>query len=124
MSSILRKIVEKSRSKSRSKSPVKRSTKQPNQADNEFEHWTHPGDHSRPMSMGRMPPMIRTQYVDERAEVSYNVNNLSVLRTCVFSKVQSPNRRSLGVEFLRFVSKFQHLLSAKRKINVFFSYND
>ncbi|KAI6190531.1 BTB domain-containing protein [Aphelenchoides bicaudatus] len=68
MANFLRKFVEKSRSKSRSKSPVKRPNKQQsNHVYNDFEPWVHPGDRqSYPQQ--RMPPMIRTQYVDENAE--------------------------------------------------------
>lgn len=81
MANFLRRFVEKSRSKSRSKSPTKRPPKPPNHADmgfgGEFEahnHWQHPMSYDQRPQIGsqplqRMPPMIRTQYVDERAEV-------------------------------------------------------
>lgn len=75
MANFLRRFVEKSRSKSRSKSPTKRAP-QP-VVNHEFDdHWQHAmafdPHHSRPpmlINHQKMPPMIRTQYVDERAEV-------------------------------------------------------
>lgn len=73
MASFLRRFVEKSRSKSRSKSPTKRAPKPTyHAAADEFDtHW-QPGFDQRPpmMPQQKMLPVIRTQALDERTEVT------------------------------------------------------
>ncbi|CAD5231943.1 unnamed protein product [Bursaphelenchus xylophilus] len=73
MTSLLRKFVS---ARQRSKSPVKRSP-QANYnyaADNEFEHWTRGPETRPPPPLQRLPPQIRTQYVDEDLELQTLTN--------------------------------------------------
>ncbi|KAI6213997.1 hypothetical protein M3Y94_00217100 [Aphelenchoides besseyi] len=72
MANFFRRFAEKARSKSRSKSPVKRPTHShfAHYPMNGYDtHWTH-HDHNpvHPSTQQRLPPQIKTQYVDENVE--------------------------------------------------------